>query len=72
MHPYNKGRASTLTHSVSSPEGVDGSGAKTPPTTPKKGGKMLAVRVLMLDDSITMFQVQVSIFLNLLKRGKEG
>lgn len=43
-----------LTHSHSQPGGMD----RTPPGTPKKGGKMLAVRVQMLDDSITMFQVQ--------------
>lgn len=47
----------TMHHSHSTPAGVDG-GARTPPTTPKKGGKMLAVRVQMLDDSITMFQIQ--------------
>lgn len=46
-----------LPHSHSTPAGVDG-GSRTPPATPKKGGKMLAVRVQMLDDSITMFQVQ--------------
>ena len=46
-------------HSASTPAGVDG-GARTPPATPKKGGKMLAVRVQMLDDSISMFQIQVS------------
>lgn len=49
-------------HSHSTPAGVDGGGtaARTPPATPKKGGKMLAIRVQMLDDSITIFQVQVS------------
>jgi len=31
---------------------------KTPPGTPKPGGKMMAVRVEMLDDAITLFQVQ--------------
>lgn len=46
-------------HSQSTPAGVDG-GARTPPATPKKGGKMLAVRVQMLDDQVTIFQVQVS------------
>lgn len=53
-------------HSHSTPAGVDG-GVRTPPTTPKKGGKMLAIRVQMLDDTITIFQVQVSflIFLTL-------
>lgn len=47
-----------MPHSHSTPAGVDG-GSRTPPTTPRKAGKMLAVRVQMLDDSITMFQVQV-------------
>ncbi|XP_022829172.1 FERM, RhoGEF and pleckstrin domain-containing protein 1-like isoform X3 [Spodoptera litura] len=47
-------------HSASTPAGVDGAGggSRTPPATPKKGGKMLAVRVQMLDDSISMFQIQ--------------
>ncbi|XP_015835280.1 FERM, ARHGEF and pleckstrin domain-containing protein 1 isoform X2 [Tribolium castaneum] len=44
-------------HSHSTPAGVDG-GARTPPATPKKGGKMLAIRVQMLDDTVTIFQVQ--------------
>lgn len=48
-------------HSHSTPAGVDGGGARTPPHTPKKAGKMLAVRVQMLDDTVTMFQVQVRI-----------
>lgn len=47
-------------HSHSTPAGVDG-GMRTPPATPKKGGKMLAIRVQMLDDSTTMFQVQVGV-----------
>ncbi|CAG4920728.1 unnamed protein product [Colias eurytheme] len=47
-------------HSASTPAGVDGGGSRTPPATPKKGGKMLAVRVQMLDDSISMFQIQLS------------
>lgn len=58
---------SKLPHSHSTPVGVDGgisggagTGSRTPPTTPKKGGKMLAMRVQMLDDTITMFQVQVT------------
>ena len=55
-----RGSSLKLPHSHSTPAGVDG-GSRTPPTTPKKGGKMLAVRVQMLDDSITMFQVQVII-----------
>ncbi|XP_048481959.1 FERM, ARHGEF and pleckstrin domain-containing protein 2 isoform X3 [Plutella xylostella] len=47
-------------HSASTPAGVDGAGggARTPPATPKKGGKMLALRVQMLDDTISMFQIQ--------------
>ena len=33
---------------------------KTPPNTPHKtGGKMLAVKILMLDDTYTLFQIQV-------------
>ncbi|VVC43403.1 Hypothetical protein CINCED_3A007052 [Cinara cedri] len=44
-----------IPHSQSTP-GV--SGSKTPPTTPRRGGKMLNVRVQMLDDSVTLFQVQ--------------
>lgn len=50
---------SKMPHSHSTPAGVDG-GSRTPPTTPRKAGKMLAVRVQMLDDTITMFQVQVT------------
>ncbi|XP_012527358.1 FERM, ARHGEF and pleckstrin domain-containing protein 1 isoform X2 [Monomorium pharaonis] len=52
-----KGAGSKMPHSHSTPAGVDG-GSRTPPATPRRGGKMLAVRVQMLDDSITMFQVQ--------------
>jgi len=37
---------------------ADGARSKTPPGTPKKCGKLLGVRVQMLDDSITLFQVQ--------------
>lgn len=51
----------TMHHSQSTPAGVDG-GARTPPATPKKGGKMLAIRVQMLDDTVTIFQVQVNTF----------
>lgn len=60
---------SKMPHSHSTPAGVDG-GSRTPPTTPRKAGKMLAVRVQMLDDTITMFQVQVIftiVFCDLLK-----
>lgn len=53
-----KGSGSKMPHSHSTPAGVDG-GSRTPPATPRKAGKMLAVRVQMLDDTITMFQVQV-------------
>lgn len=45
-----------MTHSLSTPSGVDGS---TSNSHSSRGGKKLAVRVQMLDDSITMFQVQV-------------
>lgn len=51
-------KGTKMPHSHSTPAGVDG-GSRTPPATPRKAGKMLAVRVQMLDDSITMFQVQV-------------
>lgn len=44
-----------MTHSLSTPSGVDG----TSTTMNRSGGKKLAVRIQMLDDSITMFQVQV-------------
>lgn len=47
-----------MTHSLSTPSGVDG----TPSTQHHRGGKKLTVRVQMLDDSITMFQVQVRVF----------
>jgi hypothetical protein len=43
-----------MTHSLSTPSGVDGSSLAS-----SGGGKKLAVRVQMLDDSMTMFQVQV-------------
>ncbi|XP_075235733.1 FERM, ARHGEF and pleckstrin domain-containing protein 1-like isoform X2 [Lycorma delicatula] len=46
-----------LPHSHSTPAGVD-CGGPLPPGTPKKGGKMFAIRVQMLDDSVTMFQIQ--------------
>jgi len=50
-----------MTHSLSTPSGVDG----TPSTPRHRGGKKLTVRIQMLDDSITMFQVQVSAKLRL-------
>lgn len=54
--------ATGMHHSHSTPAGVDGvgGGSRTPPATPKKGGKMLAIRVQMLDDTVTIFQVQVN------------
>lgn len=51
----------SMTRDGSLGRGSQGEGArsKTPPGTPnKKTGKLLGVRVLMLDDSITLFQVQ--------------
>lgn len=70
----NTNTGSRMKHSLSTPSGVDGS------TTPQHhrgssaginvngggggGGKKLAVRVQMLDDTITMFQVQVSVCLS--------
>lgn len=56
-------KGTKMPHSHSTPAGVDG-GSRTPPATPRKAGKMLAVRVQMLDDSITMFQVQVKNFIH--------
>lgn len=47
---------SRMTHSLSTPSGVDG----TSSSAVSRGGKKLAVRVQMLDDSVTLFQVQVS------------
>ena len=41
----------------------DGARSKTPPGTPRKGSKLLSVRVQLLDDSVTVFQVQVNIFI---------
>lgn len=49
-------KSNRMTHSLSTPSGVDGSAGHT------HGGKKLAVRVQMLDDSVTLFQVQVSRF----------
>lgn len=46
---------SRMTHSLSTPSGVDGSASGV-----SHGGKKLAIRVQMLDDSVTLFQVQVS------------
>ena len=47
------------TRSIRGSTAGDGARSKTPPGTPKKCGKLLGVRVQMLDDSITLFQVQV-------------
>lgn len=46
---------SRMTHSLSTPSGVDGSSAPI-----SRGGKKLAIRIQMLDDSVTLFQVQVN------------
>lgn len=43
-----------MIHSLSTPSGVDG----TVSASHSRGGKKLAVRIQMLDDSVTMFQVQ--------------
>ncbi|XP_033167435.1 FERM, ARHGEF and pleckstrin domain-containing protein 2 isoform X1 [Drosophila mauritiana] len=54
-HPVGGGLpGGRMTHSLSTPSGVDG----TPSTPRHRGGKKLTVRIQMLDDSITMFQVQ--------------
>lgn len=55
LGPSNGMPNSRMTHSLSTPSGVDGSTS----TSHSRGGKKLAVRVQMLDDSMTMFQVQV-------------
>lgn len=56
VHPVGGGLpGGRMTHSLSTPSGVDG----TPSTPRHRGGKKLTVRIQMLDDSITMFQVQV-------------
>lgn len=55
LGPANGMPSSRMTHSLSTPSGVDGSTS----TSHSRGGKKLAVRVQMLDDSMTMFQVQV-------------
>lgn len=49
-------KSNRMTHSHSTPSGVDGSAGHT------HGGKKLAVRVQMLDDSVTLFQVQVRFY----------
>ncbi|XP_058450591.1 FERM, ARHGEF and pleckstrin domain-containing protein 2 isoform X3 [Malaya genurostris] len=43
-----------MIHSLSTPSGVDG----TISASHSRGGKKLAVRIQMLDDTVTMFQVQ--------------
>ncbi|XP_005178686.1 FERM, ARHGEF and pleckstrin domain-containing protein 1 isoform X5 [Musca domestica] len=45
---------SNMKHSLSTPSGVDG----TPSTPRHRGGKKLTVRIQMLDDTVTIFQVQ--------------
>lgn len=56
LGPSNGPPSSRMTHSLSTPSGVDGS---TTTHHTRGGGKKLAVRVQMLDDSMTLFQVQV-------------
>lgn len=53
---------SNMKHSLSTPSGVDG----TPSTPRHRGGKKITVRIQMLDDTVTIFQVQVSKFFLLL------
>lgn len=53
-HTSNGQPGNRMTHSLSTPSGVDGATLVS-----IGGGKKLAVRVQMLDDSMTMFQVQV-------------
>ncbi|XP_065364796.1 FERM, ARHGEF and pleckstrin domain-containing protein 2 isoform X1 [Calliphora vicina] len=45
---------SNMKHSLSTPSGVDG----TPSTPRHRGGKKITVRIQMLDDTVTIFQVQ--------------
>lgn len=54
MGPTKTIPGSRMTHSLSTPSGVDGTA-----TPHHRGGKKLAIRIQMLDDSVTMFQVQV-------------
>jgi len=61
LGPANGLPSSRMTHSLSTPSGVDGSSTTTH-NIRGGGGKKLAVRVQMLDDSMTLFQVQVSSF----------
>ncbi|XP_045472069.1 uncharacterized protein LOC123678860 [Harmonia axyridis] len=56
--PPASGIGGGMHHSFSTPVGVDGGGSRTPPPTPKRGGKMLAIRIQMLDDTVTIFQIQ--------------
>lgn len=58
QHQGGGGGMGRMTHSLSTPSGVDGTSISAPHH--RGGGKKLAVRVQMLDDSVTMFQVQVS------------
>ncbi|XP_059219695.1 FERM, ARHGEF and pleckstrin domain-containing protein 1 isoform X2 [Stomoxys calcitrans] len=51
---YMVGGGSNMKHSLSTPSGVDG----TPSTPRHRGGKKLTVRIQMLDDTVTIFQVQ--------------
>lgn len=62
----NGHQSSRMTHSLSTPSGVDGSTSAGHHS--RGGGKKLAVRVQMLDDSMTMFQVQVGNRRNKMKK----
>ena len=39
---------------------VGGSMSRTPPLTPKRSGKMITLRIVLLDETITVIQAQVS------------
>lgn len=54
MNMSNSMPGATMTHSLSTPSGVDGATQ----LSLSGGGKKLAVRIQMLDDTVTMFQVQ--------------
>lgn len=57
----HKSSGNRMTHSISTPSGVDGSASNT-----GRGSKKIGVRVQMLDDSVTLFQVQVTFFFSFL------
>ena len=55
----SSGGGNTMDSRIMRGSSTDGARSKTPPGTPKKCGKLLGIRVQMLDDSVTLFQVQV-------------